>query len=590
MAKRRIDRLFSSLGLDMERHSTPMPTMPLFQTGIQEPPLLQGITIPALYAAAYECLVLRSILNHLNVETFRKGWGWKPKFVVKCSQCDEEYQQQVDECPSCNGPTRKADRGQIEYADELLKNRNGMGQDFIEILREIEMDLDIVDDAYIVLTKEYYIDPKTQKPAFFRIKEISRADPIFMRILADKRGVRGGSQYTSLVDRSFRTSDPDAKCPKTGMAVVPIHYMNLAGVGKGQVYTEGEVIHLSKWSPSKLYGRSPVATMWRQVNTLIAMDNYVYSAYQKRRMPRGVMVIKSSNMETVERTARNIQEHLERDPNYIPTIGVETESGRGGIEYVRMMDTLEELQYIPMKDDIRQRISAFYGVSNVFMNDVSGGGLNNEGMQIVVSNRSISMAQSVFNRVCFPQLMEAFDVTEWELTLNPHEEEDEIMVLRRDEMAIRNMIQMKQAGFEANLRDGVDDTILHFDYRQPSEEEIQAQQAQAAAAQQQAQGGGAPVQKGERDLRVSRGSMPLPDSLAAVNGTDLPPLRTISDNTDGERRSAGQSPGMVRRNEGDPTGGKKTDKRSMDSPEVRAADHRIKEQMKRLGLNEGESS
>ena len=58
---------------------------------------------------------------------------------------------------------------------------------------------------------------------------------------------------------------------------------------------------------------SPIATMWRQVNTLIAMDNYVYSAYQKRRMPRGVMVIKSSNLETVERTTRNIQEHLERD-------------------------------------------------------------------------------------------------------------------------------------------------------------------------------------------------------------------------------------------------------------------------------------
>ena len=590
MAKRRIERLFSSLGMDMERHSTPMPSMPLFQSCIQEPPLLQGITIPALYAAAYECLVLRSILNHLNVETFRKGWGWKPKFVSKCIECDDEYQQQVDQCLSCGGETRKADRGQIEYADELLNARNAVGQDFIEILREIEMDLDIVDDAYIVLTKEYYIDPKTQKPAFFRIKEISRADPIFMRILADKRGVRGGSQYTSLVDRSFRTSDKDAKCPKTGMAVVPIHYMNLAGVGKGQVYTEGEVIHLSKWSPSKLYGRSPVATMWRQVNTLIAMDNYVYSAYQKKRMPRGVMVIKSSNMETVERTARNIQAHLERDPNYIPTTGVETESGRGGIEYVRMMDTLEELQYIPMKDDIRQRISAFYGVSNVFMNDVSGGGLNNEGMQIVVSNRSIAMAQSVFNRVCVPQLLDAFDVDEWELTLTPHEEEDEIMHMRRDEMAIRNMIQMKQAGFEANLRDRVDDTVLHFDYRQPSEEEIMAQQQQAAAAQQQAQGGGgAPMQKSERDLRQSRGSMPLADSLAAVSGTDLPPLRTVSDNTDG-KRSAGQSPQMVRRNEGDPTGGKKTDKRSMDSPAVEAANRKVDATLRRLGLSEGESS
>ena len=304
-----------------------------------------------------------------------------------------------------------------------------MTQTFIDVLREVEMDLNIVDDAYVVLTKEYFVDPDSAKPMFFRIREVSRADPIFMRIMSDKRGIRGGSQYTSLIDRSYRTSDSTKMCPISGMPVVPIHYINLAGVGNGQVYTEGEIIHVSKWSPSKLYGRSPVATMWRQVNTLIAMDNYVYSAYQKRRMPRGVMVIKSSNMETVERTARNIQEHLERDPNYIPTIGVETESGRGGLEYVRMMDTLEELQYIPIKDDIRQRISAFYGVSNVFMNDVSGGGLNNEGMQIVVSNRSISYSQSVYNRLVFPQLLDAFGITEWEITLTPHEEEDEILSL-----------------------------------------------------------------------------------------------------------------------------------------------------------------
>ena len=596
--RKKMERLFSAIGMDMERHTTPMPSMPLFQSGIQEPALLQGITIPALYAASYECVVLRSILNHLSVETFRKGFGWKPKFVVKCRECEETYNQEVEECTKCGGEVRKADKSQLEYAETLLSSQNNMLQDFIEILREIEMDLNIVDDAYIILTKEYFVDPDTKKIMFYRVKEISRADPIFMRILADKRGVRGGSQYTSLVDRTFRTNDPKKKCPTTGTPVVPIHYMNLAGVGKGQVYTEGEVIHISKWSPSKLYGRSPVATMWRQVNTLIAMDNYVYSAYQKKRMPRGVMVIKSYNMETVERTARNIQEHLERDPNYIPTIGVETESGRGGLEYVRMMDTLEELQYIPIKDDIRQRIAAFFGVSNVFMNDVSGGGLNNEGMQIVVSNRSVAYAQSIYNRVLFPQIAEAFDITEWELKLNPHEEEDEIMHLRRDEMAIRNMMQMKQAGYEATLRDGIDDKILHFDFREPNPEEVAA--AQAAAAQQQGgQQGGQQVAKTDEDyiddpnilikrteFTPSRGSVVVPSAMhTAMDPTnDIPPLRTLSQNT---RQSGGSSPGMVRRQEGSPTGAtKKTDKRDLKSPAESAADHKLNQMKKRKGLDE----
>ncbi len=579
--KKRMERLFSAVGMDMERHSSPKPSMPLFTSGIQEPALLQGITIPALYAASYECMVLRSILNHLCVETFRKGWAWKPKFVVKSIDTDQEFGQQYESDPETGGEMRKADRSQIEYADMVFRSTNEMGQTFIDVLRELEMDLNIVDDAYLVVTKEYFIDPKTKAATFFRIKEISRADPIFMRILSDKRGVRGGNQYTSLVDRSFRTSDPNDKCPTTGMNVVPIHYMNLAGVGNGQCYTEGEIIHLSKWSPSKLYGRSPVATMWRQVNTLIAMDNYVYSAYQKRRMPRGIMVIKSSNMETVERTARNIQEHLERDPNYVPTIGVETESGRGGIEYVRMMDTLEELQYIPIKDDIRQRISAFYGVSNVFMNDVTGGGLNNEGMQIVVSNRSVSFSQSIYNRLLFPALLEAFGITEWEITLTPHEEEDEIMQLRRDEMAIRNMMQMKQAGFDAKLRDTVDDAYLTFDYAEPDPEEVAAQEA--AMAEQQAAGGGAGVQKQDmgafglfkRDVNDPiHGS--VPDAAAAVTtrGTDIRPAREggISQTRSSVKGNAGD---RVIHNEGSPISSK-GNKNTDDPPALKRANAKLK--------------
>ena len=170
-----------------------------------------------------------------------------------------------------------------------------------------------------------------------------------------------------------------------------------------------------------------------------------------------------------------------------------------------MMDTLEELQYIPIKDDIRQRISAYYGVSNVFMNDVSGGGLNNEGMQIVVSNRAIAYAQSIYNRVVFPLLMEAFNIKEWTLTLSPHEEEDEIMQLRRDQMAIANMMQMKQAGYEAMLRDQIDDKYLNFDFREPSPEELQQKQQQEMAMQGAKGGGGAPpvappVQKSEDDF------------------------------------------------------------------------------------------
>jgi len=112
-------------------------------------------------------------------------------------------------------------------------------------------------------------------------------------------------------------------------------------------------------------------------------------------------------------------------------------------------------------------------------------------MQIVVSNRSVAYSQSVYDRLVFPALMEVFGVDEWKITLTPHEEEDEIMQMRRDEMAIRNMMQMKQAGYKAKLRDDIDDAYLKFDFAEPSPEEMQAE---AAAAQEQA--GGGPPQGG----------------------------------------------------------------------------------------------
>jgi len=158
-------------------------------------------------------------------------------------------------------------------------------------------------------------------------------------------------------------------------------------------------------------------------------------------------------------------------------------------------------------------------------------------------------------------------------------------------MAIRNMMQMKQAGYEATLRDGIDDKILHFDFKQPDPQEVAAAEAQA---QQQQQGGqGQPVQKGDLEIDPSmmfkrttfdssRGSVPFADSLATTAGTDLPPLRTASENT---RQSGGSSPGMIRRVDGAPTGASiKTDKREHKTPQEKAIDHQIKETEKRKGL------
>ena len=79
-----VGRFLSSLSRPFRRRSTPEPIMPLWKAGIQEPVLVQGVSIPALYATVQESVVLRTTINTLCQEIFRRGHYWQKKFHKKC--------------------------------------------------------------------------------------------------------------------------------------------------------------------------------------------------------------------------------------------------------------------------------------------------------------------------------------------------------------------------------------------------------------------------------------------------------------------------------------------------------------------------
>jgi hypothetical protein len=465
-----VSRFLSALANPFRRRTTPEPQMPLYTTGIQEPVLAQGITIPALFAVSNENLILRTVLAKLGQEIFRRGYYWEKKFRKKCTECGEEFQHDVDMCKTCGGEVRDPDPEQVIYGRWLLEQENAMEQSFMDVLYEIERDLNIVDDAFLILIKEYYVDPETGDIQFYRVKQVIRGDPIFMRIIADKRGVRGGRYKICKIHRdqvAYPGQEP--ACQVCGSKLVDAHYVNMSGSGKNQYYTKGEVIHISKYNPSKLYGTSPVNTMWRQAMTLTAMDNYMYTAYQKRRIPKGIISVTTDNLESMKSFWKGVDEKMERDPHYIPKVGIESQSGRGAVNWVKFMDTLEEMQYIAVRDEIRNRIAAFYGVSSIFMIDNGkSGGLNNEGLQILVTNRAVEFGQKVYTESLFPRILKEMSITDWKLTLYPNEEEDEITRLRRDEMEVNLAQRMQMLGYQPELLEEGDRDI-RFVYRQQEE-------------------------------------------------------------------------------------------------------------------------
>ena len=519
----RVGRFLSALAKPFRRSSTPEPMMPLWKAGIQEPVLVQGVTIPALYATVQESIILRTTINTLTQEIFRRGYYWERKFHKKCTECEEEYQHDILECDLCGGEVEDPDIDQVIYPKWLLKQRNGQDQSFFDVMREIEWDLNIVDDAFLVLQKEYFVDEKSGDIEFFRVKGMMRADPTFMRLVADKAGVRGGRWLVCVRaehrDKTYPHTGDHEECEICNLPLQDVHFVNSAGAGKTQYYIEGEVMHTSKFNPSKLYGRSPVATMWRQAMTLAAMDNYMYLAYSKRRIPRGVLAITTDNIQSTASFWKGAEEKMERDPHYIPKVGIESATGRGKVEFVRFMDSMDEMQYAQVRDEIRTRIASFYGVSNIFMMDTGkGGGLNNEGMQILVTNRAVESGQKIYTREdgLFPRMLEEMGITDWKVTLYPNEEEDDVTRLRRDEMEVNIAQRMTQLGFQPQLKEDAARDI-RFIYKKPEDQMGEAPPGGGMP-------GGMPM-GGGMGMPPPAGSMGAPGAMMAhprVGGAPMP--------------------------------------------------------------------
>ena len=461
------------------RRQTPKPAdRTVYNMGIQERENTHMMTGTLLYSVMNQSVIGRTCITQLKQEIFRRGYVWEKAYEARCKKCGKEHQRPVKECQRC-GHTELdiPDVKQLEYAEKFIEGYvNNSEQLFIDVLQELEDDLNIMDDAYIVLVKEYFLDGN-QKIRMHRIKELYRGDPVTMFIYTDELGQRGTKGFTCVNHRNILSTEPHDNCDVCGGNLYPVHYVNRAN-GEQQYFLKGEVLHFSKYSPSRLYGQSPVITLFNLIMTLIAMENYVNSSYTKSRMPRGLLAVQTRNMDSMRAFWRGVKEKMEADPHFIPIMGIEAEGGKGGVEWIKFMDSLKEMDYVSVKDDLRDRISAFYGVSKVFMADnTTSGGLNNEGMQILVTNRAVQKAQTVYNNYVFPFLVKQFGITDWVLKLPPSEEEDEIAVLRKREIEVNIAASTKNLGFEVDMDEDGNFTFTKPEPKEPHEGETPQEEA-----------------------------------------------------------------------------------------------------------------
>ena len=137
---------------------------------------------------------------------FKNGFEVVEKFKYKCNNCLKEFQSkpssgldstetesEVLVCDSCgsNDLVRPDPQHRHVLMDLVDKQVNSNGQTIEDVARQLERDLEIADNAYMLLLKSYFIDDRTGNIDEKRteIKEILR--------LEDRKSTRLNSSHVS---------------------------------------------------------------------------------------------------------------------------------------------------------------------------------------------------------------------------------------------------------------------------------------------------------------------------------------------------------------------------------------------------------
>ncbi len=422
---------------------------------------------------------LQTIITALTREIFRNWGEFKEKFVKKCEACGKEYDSDIDKCETkgCNGILRDPNAAQLDIVRELFEGGwvNLNKQDLSDISEELNNDLEKFDICYLMFNKEYIWTGK--KVYESKIKELIRADPRVMRLVADKKGrlgydENGNKVYTCLKHRNQLFRHPQKTCTMCGSELYQAHYVDIGMDGTQKTYyVEGEIFHTTKYKKSLTYGWPKVLSCYQKVMTLFHMDRMMLDWYRGRRPPRGLLLVAIKAWSSFTKAWEWLLKKVKKNPGQIWPLGIETTSAKGGklAEFINFMNTMEEMQYIQAREEMRKTIGGLWGVMPVYQADVSAsGGLNNEGMQITVTTRAALYGQKIFNNKIFKEILRQYGVTDWEFILNSPEEKDEMAEKQRNYLDVQTASLMRNMGFDVKYNENGD-----FEYSGEASEPIQ---------------------------------------------------------------------------------------------------------------------
>ena len=446
--------------------------------------LLDREALIDLYTIAFAVTEVRTVITRLRDEVFRRGGETEPAFDKKCPVCGREYQENEDYCtiedeehsnavaavekrvlngtgendeelnseidevfPEGRVPLIEPDPDEFDKMEAFFESVNAFSQTFIDVLSELEDDLNIVDDAFLHLIFEYLEgnaeDPETNQVRKIhthgKLLQLLRVDPTSIEFDLSTRGVPGESNWFCLEHRDQSSTEKGGSCPECEAKMTPAFFkMKIdtsttaqPATGKAKAtathfefLASWEVIHQSKFTPSRTYGYPPMLTVMDKALTLWGMDRLMYAQMYERKLPRGIIVTVTSDTDGFLRQKREIEQRIAVDPNYIPWIAIRpAQRATAKTEWVALQPSPKEMQYTEVRQEVASRAASMWGMPPLFQGNLEGvGGMNTETQQIVIAGRIIEADQHRFNHKIIAKVLRALGIEGWTFTLMPPEE------------------------------------------------------------------------------------------------------------------------------------------------------------------------
>ena len=367
---------------------------------------------------------IRGPLSHITGEVFRRG---------------------IEIIPT----VENADKEQTTKLKNWLDDCNVFDQSLEEVLRQFHMDLNSLDDAFLYMAKEFKDEGNGKVTS--RLQEIRRLNPALVEFDLDQAGLPKNAHWICPIERTDVAEGPGKS--EKGLERIPAMYKYYHR-NQHMYFTDDEIIHLSKFSPSETYGWSPILTIFEKALTLIGMDKNLYRFFYERKMPASMIMVTTDDPESLRREREHIAAQTRLDPNYVPMVAVSARNQRGRVDMVRLFHTLQEMDYLPVREEIRERVAAMWGVTPAWQGAPDAfGGMSSQTQQLVVMSRVVEGDQRLIREKVFPRILKAFGITDYELQLPQPEEkaENTRISFAQQKIAIAN--QFSQLGFDVKLKE-----------------------------------------------------------------------------------------------------------------------------------------